>query len=98
VTAVLQAFEDEAEPAGRLAAALGVEVRHVVLHRFPDGETLPTVPATASTLLVYRALDRPDPKLMPRLLACDAWRRAGARRLVLVARRSAWNRRSRWSS
>lgn len=85
MTAVLHAFEDEAEPAGRLAATLGVELGQVVLHAFPDGETLPTVPATASTVLVYRSLDRPNPKLMPLLLACDAWRRAGARRLVLVA-------------
>lgn len=85
MTAVLHAFEDEAAPAGRLAAALGVAFGQVALHRFPDGEALPTVPATTSSVLVYRSLDRPDPKLMPLLLACDAWRRAGARRLVLVA-------------
>jgi len=85
VTAVLQAFEDEAEPARRLAAALGVAFGQVALHRFPDGEALPTVPGAAPTVLIYRSLDRPDPKLMPLLLACDAWRRAGARRLVLVA-------------
>lgn len=85
MTAVLHAFADEAEPAGRLAAALGVEVGQVALHGFPDGETLPTVPTVAPTVLVYRSLDRPNPKVMPLLLACDAWRRAGARRLVLVA-------------
>lgn len=85
MTAVLHAFEDEAAPAGRLAAALGLEFGLVNLHEFPDGETLPTVPGAASTVLVYRSVDRPNPKLMPLLLACDAWRRAGARRLVLVA-------------
>lgn len=85
MTVVLHAFEDEAAPAGRLAAALGIACGQVDVHRFPDGETLPTVPATASTVLVYRSLDRPNPKLVPLLLACDAWRRAGARRLVLVA-------------
>lgn len=83
--AVLHAFDDEAEQAGRLAGALGVELGQVALHGFPDGETLPTVPPVAPTVLVYRSLDRPNPKLMPLLLACDAWRRAGARRLVLVA-------------
>jgi len=85
VTAVLHAFEDEVEPARRLAAELRVAFGQVVLHRFPDGEALPTVSGVAATVLVYRSLDRPDPKLMPLLLACDAWRRAGARRLVLVA-------------
>lgn len=85
MTTVVHAFEDEAEPARRLAAELGVAFGQVVLHRFPDGEALPTVSGVGDTVLVYRSLDRPDPKLMPLFLACDAWRRAGARRLILVA-------------
>jgi ribose-phosphate pyrophosphokinase len=85
VSVVLHGFADEAGPARRLAEVLGVEFGCVGLHEFPDGETLPTVPPVASTVLVYRSLDRPNPKLMPLMLACDAWRRAGARRLVLVA-------------
>lgn len=85
MTAVLHAFEDESEAAGRLAQRLGIEFAQVALHAFPDGETLPTVAAPASTALVYCSLDHPNPKLMPLLLACDALRRAGARRLVLVA-------------
>lgn len=85
MSVVVHAFEDEAEAAGRLAQALGVGLGLVKVHRFPDEETLPTVPAAATTVIVYRSLDRPNPKLMPLLQACDAWRRGGARRLVLVA-------------
>lgn len=80
----LLAFPDEAAPAGRLARALGVEPGLIDLHQFPDGETLPTVPGAARTTVIYRSLDRPDPKLMPLLLAADAARGAGAERLVLV--------------
>lgn len=82
---MVQAFADEAAPAQRLAEALGLRFAHVDLHRFPDGESLPTVPACPRTVIVYRSLDRPDDKLMPLLLATDAWRRGGVRRLVLVA-------------
>lgn len=81
----VHAFADEAAPAGRLADALGAPLRIVDLHRFPDGEGLPTVAQGAEQVVVYRSLDRPDAKIMPLLLACDAWRRAGVRDLVLAA-------------
>jgi ribose-phosphate pyrophosphokinase len=81
----LAAFAEDADPARRLACALDLPFSLVALHRFPDGESLPTVPPGGPTVIVYRTLDRPDAKLMPLLLACDAWRRAGAERLVLVA-------------
>jgi ribose-phosphate pyrophosphokinase len=79
-------FADEAEPARRLAMALGAPLAPVRLHRFPDGESLPVVEAPASeTVVVYRSLDHPNVKLVELLLTVDAWRRAGARRLILVA-------------
>jgi ribose-phosphate pyrophosphokinase len=80
----LFAFQDEAAPAGRLAGTLGVELGLIDAHEFPDGETLPTVPGVERTTVIYRSLDRPNPKLMPLLLAADAARRAGAERLVLI--------------
>jgi ribose-phosphate pyrophosphokinase len=83
--AAIHAFADEAGQAARLAAALGLPLELVDLHEFPDGETLPTVPASARTVLVYRSLHHPNAKLVPLILACDAWRRAGVERLVLVA-------------
>jgi len=81
----VQAFADEAAPAGRLAKALGAGLEVIDLHRFPDGEVLPTARAAAPTTILYRSLDHPDAKLIALLLAADALRRAGARRLVLVA-------------
>ena len=85
MTAAVFAFASDRLPAKRLADALGVELRPMDLHSFPDGESLPSVDGAIRTVLLYRSLDRPDPKLMPLLLACDALRRAGARRVVLVA-------------
>lgn len=81
----VHAFADEAAAAKRLAEALEVPLQIVDLHRFPDGEGMPTVPHGADRVVAYRSLDRPDPKIMPLLLACDAWRRAGVRELVLAA-------------
>ncbi|MGZ6049839.1 MAG: ribose-phosphate diphosphokinase [Phenylobacterium sp.] len=83
--AAVFAFEDDFAPARRLADMLGVAVHPVHLHVFPDGESLPTVAPGHETALLYRSLAHPDGTLMPLLLAADALRRAGARRLVLVA-------------
>lgn len=82
---LLAAFADERATAERLASELGAPLHLVALHRFPDGESLPIVPATSGHVVVYRSLNRPDRKLTSLLLAADAWRRAGASRLTLVA-------------
>ena len=80
------AFADEIAPARRLARALGASFSTVTVHEFPDGETMPIVDAPANeTTVVYRSLDRPNGKLVDLLLAADAWRRAGAQHLILVA-------------
>lgn len=78
-------FADEAAEVGRLADALGVAGGEIGLHRFPDGESLPTVPQGARCVILYRSLHHPDDRLVPLLLAADAYRRAGVERLVLVA-------------
>lgn len=80
----VQAFADQAEPARALAARLGVAFEPIVLHRFPDGEVMPIVRPAAS-VIVYCSLAHPNDKLIALLLAADAWRRAGAGRLTLVA-------------
>lgn len=85
MTSSVFAFREDRRPAKRLADALGVALQRIDLHTLPDGESLPSVSGVVDTILLYRSLDRPDAKLMPLLLACDAVRRAGARRLVLVA-------------
>lgn len=82
---ILHAFAEEAAPARALADALGIDARIVDVHTFPDGEVLPTIPEAAAITIVYRSLAGPNTTLIPLLLACDAWRRAGVKRLILVA-------------
>jgi ribose-phosphate pyrophosphokinase len=82
---MLQAFA-EGETDGRaLAETLGLPFGLVQSHEFPDGEVLATVPGAADCVIVYRSLDRPNLKLIELALAAEAWRRLGAKRLVLVA-------------
>lgn len=82
----VHAFPDEGGPAGRFADALGLPLSLIRPHAFPDGESRPSVTATAgATAILYRGLARPDGRLMPLLLAADALRRAGAARVDLVA-------------
>ena len=85
MTATLHAFADDSVPAGRLAAALGIAARPIASRRFPDGERLVTAAETTPVALLYRTLADPDARLVELLLAADALRRRGARRLVLVA-------------
>jgi len=86
MTLAVACFPDERAPASRLAAALAAPLAPVTPHWFPDGETRPRVAAPAAEVtVVYRSLDRPNGKLVDLLLAADAWRRAGAQRLILVA-------------
>lgn len=85
MSTVVYAFPEDLGPAAGLAAALQCPLTAIEPHRFPDGESRPTVNRFAVTALVYVRLNRPDPKVMPLLLAADALRRGGVRRLVLVA-------------
>lgn len=68
-----------------LASTLAVPVYDLRLHRFPDGELKLTIGGTAETTILYLPLDRPDEKLLVVLMASEALRRNGARRIVLVA-------------
>lgn len=79
-------FIEDLAPVGRLAAALGTPDSLIALHEFPDGEVLPTVPiCDGDTILFYRSLHHMNERLLPLLLTADAYRRAGASRVVLVA-------------
>jgi len=82
----VHAFDDSLALARRLARALGsAPPARVLVHHFPDGETLVRVGPAPRRALLVRTLDRPDAKLLELLLAADALRRRGARRLTLVA-------------
>jgi ribose-phosphate pyrophosphokinase len=85
MSVAVHAFSDGEGAGQRLARALDVRFALVRVHRFPDGEVLPTTPPPARTTIVYRSLDQPNDKLVELVLAVEAWRRLGAERLVLVA-------------
>lgn len=96
MTSAVHAFPDNAAAAGRFASALGLPLRLIGTHVFPDGESRPTVEARAGeTALVLQTLARPDGRLMPLLLAADALRRSGAARVDLVAPYLAYMRQDR---
>jgi ribose-phosphate pyrophosphokinase len=71
--------------ARRLASLLGLPLQEIALHRFPDGEIRVTVGPAAATTIIYASLDQPNDKLIAILFAAEALRRAGTRRLVLLA-------------
>ena len=79
-------FEDSAPMGRKLARALGAPLRSVSIHAFPDGESLVRVrPAAPRHAVLVRLLHAPNAKLFEVLLAADALRRAGCRRVTLVA-------------
>ena len=81
----IQSLPSGADDARRLAALLGLPLREIALHNFPDREMRVTIGPAASTTIIYASLDRPNDKLLAILFAAEAMRRAGARRLVLLA-------------
>lgn len=84
--APLHVFGDTAAFGRALARATGRPLSPVGLHRFPDGESLVRVRAPVPRhAVVVRSLADPNAKLVETLLAADALRRAGARRVTLVA-------------
>ena len=85
MSAAVQCLVGAAGDAGRLAARLGLAVDLIDVHRFPDGEIKVTVGPAADKVILYMPLDRANEKLIALLLAAEALRRGGARRLVLVA-------------
>jgi ribose-phosphate pyrophosphokinase len=82
---VLLAFDDEADPARRLATAGGWPCRLVQRHRFPDGEFKLRLPLPLpDRVIVFRGLHQPNEKLVEILLVARAARELGAKHLTLV--------------
>lgn len=82
---VIQCLPEAAADAARLAEKLGVPCHVIDVHRFPDGELRVTVGPAAPGIILYAPLDHPNDKLIALLLAAEALRRGGTKRLVLVA-------------
>ena len=82
----LHVFVDSERFGRDLGRAAGLELERVAVHRFPDGESLVRVGATAGMhAVLVRSLHDPNAKLVETVLAADALRRAGARRVTLIA-------------
>jgi ribose-phosphate pyrophosphokinase len=81
----IHALPTAIKDAERLASRLGVLLYPIDVHSFPDGELRVTVGQTSATTIVYAPLDQPNDKLLALLFAAEAFRREGARRLVLTA-------------
>jgi len=81
----LQYLPSAAEAAKRLGLRLRLPVHEIAVHRFPDEELRVTVGAAAKITIVFASLHQPNDKLLALLFACEALRRGGAERLVLVA-------------
>jgi ribose-phosphate pyrophosphokinase len=79
-------FPEHAAQARAVADRLGVPCAIAEVHRFPDGESKVTLPATLPEHVVFcRSLDRPNDKLVELLLAAEAAPDLGAKRLTLLA-------------
>jgi len=84
--ACLYTFPDASRFARQLARATGIEMERVTLHGFPDGESLVRMqPPVSDAAVLVRSLHNPNTKLVETLLAADALRRSGARRVILIA-------------
>lgn len=89
IPGIVYAFGDDLAQAGDFAALCGAATAEVAAHVFPDGETRVTARphpgAEGATAVLYRALDRPNAKLVDTLLAAAAIRGLRARRVILIA-------------
>lgn len=69
-----------------LAEKLQIPCHEVKVHRFPDKESLVTLPATCSEhAIFYLSLDYPNNKLIELLFACKTARQQGVKRISLLA-------------
>ncbi len=82
---LLLAFDDEGHLAEPLAGALGVPLRCIDRHHFPDGESrLRLPPRLPPRVALLRGLQRPNDKLVELMIAAMAARELGAEHLTLV--------------
>jgi ribose-phosphate pyrophosphokinase len=79
-------FEDEVDPAQRLAQEAGLYAAAIERHRFPDDELRLRLPdALPARVVLYRSLHRPNEKLLELLLVARTAGRLGALDITLVA-------------
>jgi ribose-phosphate pyrophosphokinase len=83
---IVLGFPDYELQARRLSERLLVPYKQVEIHRFPDGESKVTLPASLPDKVIFcRSLNAPNEKLIEMLLAAKTARQLGAKQLTLVA-------------
>ena len=83
---MILAFPDYLSQAQSLATRLDAPLVEVVLHHFPDSESLIRLPPLLPEhLIICRSLNHPNDKLIELLLCATTARELGAKRLTLVA-------------
>ena len=83
---LILAFPDYLSQTQRLAVWLDAPLVEVVLHHFPDGESLIRLPPSLPEhVIVCRSLNQPNDKLIELLLCATTARELGAKRLTLVS-------------
>ncbi len=84
---LILALPDGAQLAASLAESLQCEWSLLVVHHFPDGETLVRIdaPVEGRSVLLAGSLNNPNGKTLPLLFAADAARELGASQVGLVA-------------
>jgi len=94
---LLLAFPGMEALAGEMAALAGFEAGAIAIHRFPDGESLVTLPEDIAgrDLAILATLHDPDPLALPLRFAAAAARELGARSVGLAAPYLAYMRQDR---
>jgi ribose-phosphate pyrophosphokinase len=83
---MMLAFPDYIDPAKRIANRLDLPFAEVILHHFPDRESLIRLPPTLPDhVIVFRSLNQPNDKLIELLLCATTARELGAKRVTLIA-------------
>jgi ribose-phosphate pyrophosphokinase len=83
---MLLTFPDYLTQSQRIGAHLDIDLEEIVLHHFPDGESLLRLPVSLNDhVIICRSLNQPNDKLIELLLCAKTARKLGAKRLTLVA-------------
>jgi len=83
---LLLGFADYRAAGQRLAQVAGLPYAEVKIHRFPDGESLVTLPTPLPPqVILCRSMEQPNDKLVELLLTLHQARQAGVERITLVA-------------
>jgi ribose-phosphate pyrophosphokinase len=84
---IIFSFFNADKTAASIIERCGFNLSDMVLHQFPDEETLPKINADVSehSVIFIAALDRPNSKLLPLLFAAETVRDLGATDIILVA-------------